>query len=329
MIKTAAYCEKRPENRVVCHLCPFNCRLRDEQKGICKSRFNRGGELVTDNYGELVTLAVDPIEKKPLYHFYPGTDILSTGPNSCNFQCLHCQNWTISQRKTSTFYVAPEKLVETALSHDSIGVAYTYTEPLMWYEYIMDTAPLLRQEGLKTVLVSNGFINPEPLEELLPVLDAANIDLKSMRPEFYRKICKGKLQPVLDNIRRMAESNMHIEITNLVIPGKNDSEEELTELVDFIASVSDMIPLHFSAYFPNYQMNTQATPSDTLLKARDIARRKLKYVFLGNVALSDGSNSYCPECGHLLVRRSGYHTSIEGVQGGQCQKCGYETGIVQ
>jgi pyruvate formate lyase activating enzyme len=329
MIKTAAYYEKRPDNRVICHLCPFNCRLRVDQQGICKSRFNREGELVTDNYGELVTLAVDPIEKKPLYHFYPGTDILSTGPNSCNFKCLNCQNWTISQKKTSTFYVAPEKLVETALNQDSLGVAFTYTEPLMWFEYIRDAAPLLRQEGLKTVLVSNGYISPEPLEELLPVVDAANIDLKSMSPEFYRKICKGKLQPVLDNIKRMAASDMHLEITNLVIPGKNDSEEELTELVSFVASLSDRIPLHFSAYFPNYLMDTSATTPDILLKARDIARRKLKYVFLGNVALPEGSNSYCPECGHLLIKRSGYRTSVEGVENGHCRKCGCETGIVQ
>ncbi len=329
MIKITAYYEKRPDNRVICHLCPFNCRLKENQQGICKSRYNRGGELVTDNYGELVTLAVDPIEKKPLYHFYPGTNILSTGPNSCNFQCKNCQNWTISQKKTETFYVSPEKLLETAKNHNSLGVAFTYTEPLMWFEYIMDCAPLLREAGLKSVLVSNGFINPEPLDELLPFIDAANIDLKSMRPEFYRKICKGKLEPVLDNLRTIASSRTHLEITNLIIPGLNDSETDISDLVEFVASLSDMIPLHFSAYFPNYQMKTIATPPETLLRALEIARRRLKYVYLGNVALRDITNTRCPQCGLLLVRRSGYHTTIIGLEKGLCRQCGYDTGIVQ
>jgi len=329
MIKKAAYYEKIEDDIVICQLCPFHCRLSPDKKGICKSRFNREGELVTDNYGELVTLAVDPIEKKPLYHFHPSKDILSTGPNSCNFKCQHCQNWSISQKRTRTFFVPPETLVETALNYHSIGVAFTYTEPLMWFEYIMDVAPLLRAENLKVVLVTNGYIDPEPLEELIPLVDAANVDLKSMNPDFYRKICKGKLEPVLENIKRLAESKVHLELTNLIIPGKNDSESELKELVDFIAGLSDMIPVHFSAYYPNYKMEVEATPPDILFKVREMARMRLKYVFLGNIAAPGGSDSHCPSCGHLLIERKGYHTRVLGVEAGICAKCGFKTGIIQ
>ena len=329
MIKKAAWYEKLDGDKVICRLCPFDCRLTPDKKGICKSRYNRDGELVTDNYGELVTLAVDPVEKKPLYHFYPGTDILSTGPNSCNFQCKHCQNWTISQQKTSTRFVSPDKLVEAALNYRSVGVAFTYTEPLMWFEYIRDVAPLLREENLKVVLVTNGFINPEPLEELIPLVDAANVDLKSMNPDFYRRICKGKLAPVLDNIRRLAESKVHLELTNLIIPGLNDSEKELEELVAFVAGLSDMIPVHFSAYYPSYQMEVERTSPAILFKAREKARMKLKYVFLGNIAASDGANSYCPSCGRLLIERKGYHTVVSGVKEGLCTGCGFKTEIKQ
>ncbi|MFZ5980274.1 MAG: AmmeMemoRadiSam system radical SAM enzyme [Candidatus Zixiibacteriota bacterium] len=329
MIKKAAYFERVGEDKVICRLCPFHCRLTPDKKGICKSRYNRDGELVTDNYGELVTLAVDPIEKKPLYHFYPGTNILSTGPNSCNFHCQFCQNWSISQNKTGTQFVSPETLVETALSHNSIGVAFTYTEPLMWFEYIMDVAPLLREKNLKVVLVTNGFIDPEPLEELVPLVDAANVDLKSMNPVFYRKICKGKLEPILKNIERLAASKVHLELTNLLIPGLNDSVEEVGKLADFVAGLSDMIPLHFSAYHPDYKMEIRATSPHTLFKARERARMRLKYVFLGNIGTSDGSNSICPSCGHLLVERKGYQTVVSGVKNGLCVNCGFVTGIKQ
>ncbi len=327
MIKPAAYFEKLNGGRVVCRLCPAECQLAEGQRGICRSRFNQNGELVTDNYGELVTLAVDPIEKKPLYHFYPGSQILSTGPNCCNLGCLHCQNWTISQEKTRTVYFPPERLVEAARGHQSIGVAYTYTEPLVWFEYIMDTAPLLRQAGLKVVLVTNGYINPAPLEELLPHVDAMNIDLKAMRPEFYSKICKGKLAPVLDNIRRVADSPVHLEITNLIIPGENDSEQDLLALIDFVASLSDMIPVHFSAYRPDYKLDNEPTPPKTLLHARELAIKKLKYVYLGNVLLPEGTDTVCPQCGALLVSRNGYRTSVVGLRGHHCARCGFDSGI--
>ncbi len=329
MIKPAAYWKELGDGKVLCTLCPAGCLLTTGKAGICRSRFNQDGKLVTDNYGELVSLAMDPIEKKPLYHFHPGTEILSTGPNSCNFACVNCQNWTISQKKTKTMYFPPERLVETALQYRSLGVAFTYTEPMVWFEYIMDTAPLLREKGLKTVLVSNGYINPEPLEELLQVIDAINIDLKSIRPDFYKKICKAKLEPVLATIQRVAHSPVHLEITNLLIPTLNDSDKDIEKLTDFIASLSPLIPLHISAYRPDYKLDIPATPVETMLRAYRIASKKLKYVFLGNVLLEGYADSRCPQCGSTLVKRTGYYTSVQGVREGRCLSCGFETGIVQ
>ncbi|HUV30125.1 MAG TPA: AmmeMemoRadiSam system radical SAM enzyme [Acidobacteriota bacterium] len=327
MLKAAAYFDKLDDGKVMCRLCPADCRLSEGQRGICRSRFNQGGELVTDNYGELVTLAVDPIEKKPLYHFYPGSMILSTGPNCCNLGCMHCQNWTISQKAAATVYFSPDRLLETTLSHDSIGVAFTYTEPMVWFEYLLDTAPLLRDEGLKVVLVTNGYINPEPLQELLPLVDAMNIDLKSMRERFYRHICKGRLAPVLENIRRVAQSGTHLEITNLIIPGENDSQEDLTDLIEFVASISDMIPVHFSAYRPDYKLDHASTPPETLLRAAKLAASRLKYVYLGNVWLREGTDTVCPQCGSLLVERSGFRATVIGLRGSRCAACNFDTGI--
>lgn len=329
MIRPAAYGETLEDGKVACHLCPAECRLNEGKAGICGCRFNKGGELVTENYGELVTIGVDPIEKKPLYHFYPAKDILSTGANGCNFGCLHCQNWAISQKKVPTRQCTPEQLVDAALESDSIGVAFTYTEPMIWYEYIMDCAPLLRQAGLKVVLVSNGYINAEPLKRLLPVIDAVNIDLKGMRPEFYRTVCRGRLEPILDNIRSIAESEVHLEVTNLIIPGKNDSDDDINMLVDYLASVSELIPLHLSAYRPDYKMKIEATTTATLLQARQIAMAKLKYVYLGNVSLSEGSDTHCPQCAGLLIGRNGYVAVVEGLSAGNCLQCGFATGIIQ
>ncbi|NOY87969.1 MAG: AmmeMemoRadiSam system radical SAM enzyme [FCB group bacterium] len=329
MIKPAKYFEKLENDMVICHLCPAECRLTPGKTGICGSRFNEKGQLVTDNYGELVTIAIDPIEKKPLYHFYPGREILSTGPNGCNFACINCQNWEISQKNVKTIYTSPEQLVATAVQQQSIGVAFTYTEPMIWFEYIMDVAPLLRKNGLKVVLISNGYINPQPLDELLPYIDAINVDLKAISSEFYKKVCKAKLEPVLNNIRTIAKSEAHLELTNLIIPTKNDSDEDLTALVDFVASLSPFIPLHFSAYYPNYKLDIPATPKETLLKAKEIAQKKLKYVYLGNIFTTDGANTYCPQCGRLLIKRTGYHISVEGLTGSYCKNCHYDTQIIQ
>ena len=328
MIRTASYFKKTDGNSVQCQLCPADCLLSEGKTGICGSRFNRGGELMTDNYGELVTFAVDPIEKKPLYHFYPSSDILSTGANGCNFGCLNCQNWTISQQKVKTITVTPEQLVELAKQHKTIGVAFTYTEPMIWFEYIMDCAPLLHEAGLKVVLVSNGYVNSEPLEELLVYIDAINIDLKSIRSDFYKEMCKGKLEPVLKNIKTIAESKTHLELTNLIIPGKNDSNEDLSEWVDFVASVSDKIPVHFSAYHPDYKLDIPATPLKTMLRAVEIAQKQLSYVYVGNIIVENGAHTYCPQCNNLLIRRTGYQTEIVALENSVCTQCNFDTGII-
>jgi len=328
MMHDADWGEDIGGGEVQCLLCPANCKLTEGKRGICRSRYNHQGRLVTNNYGELVTLAVDPIEKKPLYHFYPTSRILSTGPNCCNLGCLNCQNWGISQQESRTTYMSPEDLVAAAVAQDSIGVAFTYTEPTMWYEYIMDVAPLLRAQGLKLVLVTNGYINSEPLAELLPLVDAANVDLKSMKEKFYKRVCKGRLQPVLDTIRAFSRSEAHLEITNLVIPGHNDADEDVTELVKFVAGLDKGIPLHFSAFHPDNKMMTEPTPVKTLERAYGLAKKRLDFVFVGNVQLAGHSNTVCPGCGELLIRRSWYKTDTIGLDGASCSACGFETQIV-
>lgn len=329
MIKSAAYSEKVGEDKVKCNLCPAECLLDEGQRGICQCRFNQNGELITDNYGELVTLAIDPIEKKPLYHFYPASEILSTGPNGCNLKCINCQNWTISQKKVETRFLSPEALVYEAKRSNTIGIAFTYTEPVIWYEYIMDTAFLLKNEGLKTVLVSNGYINPKPLGDLLEYVDAVNVDLKGICHDFYKKVCKGKLDPVLNTIKKIAESKTHLEITNLIIPTLNDSEEDMINLFDFVASVSEMIPLHLSAYHPDHKLDIPRTPIATLLRARELAQERIKYVYVGNVSLHEASDTFCPNCNNKLIERNGFSTRILGMNNTKCGACEVETGIIR
>ncbi|MBN2227056.1 MAG: AmmeMemoRadiSam system radical SAM enzyme [candidate division Zixibacteria bacterium] len=327
MIIPAAYSEKLADGKVRCWLCPAECLLTEGKVGICRTRFNRGGTLVTENYGELVTGAYDPIEKKPLYHFHPGSVIFSTGANGCNFKCANCQNWDISQTKVPTRYVEPDELVELAAGRNSIGIAYTYSEPLIWFEYIRAAGRLIHEAGLKNVLVSNGYINPEPLEELLPIIDAANIDLKAMNEDFYKRICKGKQAPVVHTISRLYEYGTHIEVTNLVIPGRNDTSDDFERLTDFIAGLSPRIPLHFSAYYPTYRMTNPPTPLETLESAYEIAKKKLDYVFLGNVHLTDKADTRCPSCGAVVISRRGYRINPAGLRNGICIACGYDTGI--
>ncbi len=328
MIIKASHYEKLDDNKVKCHLCPAECLLTEGKIGICGSRFNRNGKLMTDNFGELVTACYDPIEKKPLFHFYPGSTIFSTGANGCNFSCDNCQNWEISQTKVSTHYVSVTGLVDLAKQNNSIGVAFTYTEPLIWFEYIMQAGRLIREAGMKNVLVTNGYINPGPLEEILPLIDAANIDLKGMKPQFYRTVCKGQLEPVLANIRRFFEAGVHIELTNLVIPSLNDSDSDFENLTDFVAGVSRKIPLHFSAYYPTYKMKNPPTPVETLLRGYEIASQKLDYVYLGNVRLDDRADTFCPSCKTRLIHRQGYSTQVLALKDQKCVTCGYDTGII-
>ncbi len=324
----ALYYEKLEDGRVHCLLCPQDCRIAEGKRGVCGVRSNSGGILYSEIYNRAMARGMDPIEKKPLYHFHPGAMIYSLGTRGCNQSCQFCQNWHMLQSGAHTFEITARQAVDEALSHASEGIAYTYNEPTIWYEFVLDCSRLAREEGLANVLVTNGSINPEPFAQLAPFVDAMNIDVKSMEPDFYRKICSSKLEPVLATCRAAKEAGIHVEITNLVIPTLNDTGELFGELVDFVAELGPEVPLHFSAYFPNYKMTIEPTPLSSLLRAREIAAQQLYYVYLGNVAAREGSNTYCPQCGNLLISRRGYGTSIEGIRDGDCDNCGRKVDVV-
>lgn len=283
-MKEALYYEKLDKERVQCHLCPYDCMISAGGKGACGVRINKGGILYTEVYGKTTGTSLDPIEKKPLYRYHPGEHILSLGTRGCNFHCDFCQNWHISQEVDApTKDINSEEVISQAKEHGSFGIAYTYNEPFIWYEFVLDTAKLAKKEGLENVLVTNGYVNMEPLEGILPYINAMNIDLKSFDDVFYAKVCKGRLKPVLDVIKRSAKS-CHIELTNLIIPTLNDSEANIRKMVDWIyTNLGSDVPLHLSRYFPCYNMTIPPTPVETLKKAERIAKEKLKYVYLGNI----------------------------------------------
>ena len=283
------YYKKSDDGRIECQLCPHHCRMADGKTGLCRSRKNKGGVLVSEVYGKPCSLAIDPIEKKPLYHFHPGTTCLSMACTGCNFRCLNCQNYEISQVQPSEvdhYDLSPEAVVVLCLKHHCPGIAYTYTEPLTYLEYITDTARLAHKAGLWNILVTAGYVCQEPLNDLLPHLDAANIDLKSFSDDIYMKVSGGHLQPVLDTILAMHGAGVWIELTNLIIPGVNDDRQMIRKMCRWIAAngLSDN-PLHFSRFFPKYKMrNIPPTPLQTLKEAEQIALEEgIKYVFLGNV----------------------------------------------
>lgn len=318
-MQKAMYYQKREEDGVQCLLCPHLCFISNGKTGSCRQRKNIDGTLFSLNYGKTISLSLDPMEKKPLYHFLPGKVILSLGPNSCNLSCAFCQNFSSSQFSAPTRPIDAAQIIELCHKHGSKAVAFTYTEPFTWYEFIIDTAKELKAEKLKIVLVTNGFINREPLQELLPYIDAMNIDLKSMDNEFYKNKCGGKLEPVLDTIRSVW-GNCHLEITNLLITDFNDNNEQIFQLVDFIASISSEIPLHFSRYFPNYKLNKPPTPLERMQQAKLIAQEKLYYVYLGNMITDN--KTLCPKCGETLIdRRYEFNCRIEN---GRCFHCGKE-----
>jgi len=283
----AQYYNKLENNTVRCVLCPHNCRIRNGEWGICSVRRNIDGDLYAESYGQISSIALDPIEKKPLYHFHPGSYILSVGSYGCNLRCLFCQNYSISMEAPNTVYISPENLIYKAFElkkSDNIGLAYTYNEPLINYEYVLDCCKLAKAKNLKNILVTNGYIREEPFKEILPYIDAMNIDLKSFYNDFYRKICGGKSDFVKNTIYTAATSGCHVEITTLIIPGLNDTEKEMEELSSWIADISSDIPLHLSRFFPRYKLtDKEFTPRATLDKLAQIAGKHLKYVHLGNV----------------------------------------------
>lgn len=319
-LKEAMFYTVEGEN-VRCTLCPHFCNLRDEQVGRCGVRQNIGGKLYSLNYERVTAYNYDPIEKKPLYHFYPGNTIFSFGSYGCNLGCDFCQNWQIVTDHNSFVKATTDDIISLAKVKGSIGIAYTYNEPTVFYEFVLDTAKRAKEEGLLNVLVTNGYMNREPLEQLLQYIDAMNIDLKSFTNEFYRTICKGTLEPVLETIM-LAAKKTHVEITTLVIDSRNSSSKEMEELSGFIASVDPGIPLHLSRYYPNYRMKDPPTSIDTLTELKKVAEKKLRHVYIGNVLGAD-NDTYCPNCRKRLISRYS-KTQIEGMEEGHCSQCGYK-----
>lgn len=331
MTRPALYWEKAGE-RAVCTLCPKLCARREGQAGFCRARRNMGGEFVTVTYGAVSSVALDPIEKKPLYHFHPGTSILSLGTVGCNLKCRFCQNWAISQGDAPTRYIPPEEAVRLALAHkatgNSVGIAYTYSEPLVWYEYVLDTSRLAKERGLANVLVTNGVINEKPLLSLLPFIDAMNIDVKATTDDFYRKVCGGNLDPVLRSAE-LAGGACHVEITHLLIPTLNDSPESISRLAGWVADkLGPHTPLHLSRYHPDYKMDLPPTPIETLQAAKEIASQKLPYVYLGNVASGYGSDTFCHNCRGLVIERHAYLVRSQLSPDASCPHCGARLPIV-
>lgn len=329
--RIAEFYELLEDRDIKCLLCPRSCVIKPGRAGVCRVRENRDGTLMARNYRAVTSYGMDPIEKKPLYHFYPGTQIFSLGTVGCNLHCQFCQNWSIAHGDPQSLDISPEAAVEIMVRESArsqcVGIAYTYSEPTVWYEYVMETSELAREQGFKNVLVTNGYIQEEPLRRLLPLVDAMNIDVKGFAEEFYRRWCKGGLAPVMRTVETAADC-CHVELTNLIIPGLNDSRDEITALADWVKSINPDIPLHLSRYFPNYQMDLPPTPVETLEMAYDIARERLHYVYLGNVAGSDRSDTICPSCEQRLIRRRGYQVSLVGLDGSRCSKCGEEIPIV-
>jgi len=278
----ARYYSKIEESKVHCSLCPHNCVIKPETTGACRARKNIGGELFSLNYGKITSLALDPIEKKPLNRFHPGSKILSTGTFGCNLKCSFCQNWTIAHEDAETLEITPKALVQKALSlktMGNIGIAYTYNEPSIWYEFVFDACQLAKKEGLLNVLVTNGFISHKPLLDILPYVDAMNIDVKAFTSGFYKDICSAVLANVMESVE-LASKHCHVEVTTLVIPGLNDSTHEIEELSKWLSSISPDIPLHLTRFYPNYKMSyINPTPIDTLISLKNIAEKYLKYVY--------------------------------------------------
>lgn len=328
-LKRAEYWSESDGGRVVCRLCPHHCHIKEGQAGICKVRAVHGGELKAVGYGLISSAHIDPIEKKPLYHFHPGAPIFSLGGWGCNFGCRFCQNWTISQRvEAEGIPHLPGEMMQSVRQSGCTLVAYTYNEPLVGFEYVRDCSRLARAAGFKNVLVTNGYVEEAPAAELLPLIDALNVDIKSMKDEFYRRQCHGTLAPVLRFCRQAVKAGCHLEVTNLLIPSLNDGDAEIEELAVWIKDqLGPLIPLHLSAYHPDYKARAEATPESTLKRARQIAGRHLAYVYLGNVRSHEGQHTLCPGCGNRLVLREGYATQWVGIERGACARCGRKVDI--
>ena len=312
---------------VQCELCPKGCVIEPGQSGECRIRVNLDGKLLAVTYGHPCSVHVDPVEKKPLFHFLPGTGILSIATVGCNLHCKNCQNWEISQENPENLRahsVLPGDLPTLAKRYGCLSVAYTYTEPIVYYEYTLDSCIKAHEAGLKNVLVTAGYANPKPWEALCAHVDAANIDLKALSDTFYRDICGASLAPVQHALVAAKSMGVMVEVTNLVIPTLNDSDEDLAKLCRWVAeNLGRETPLHFARFFPHYRMkHLPPTPPKTLERARDAARAEgLEYVYMGNILMADAENTFCPSCGKLLVERVGYNVMQNHVAAGRCSEC--------
>lgn len=326
--RDASYWNKQG-SKVFCRLCPHECLISDGQYGLCNARRNLDGALVSESYGMISSLNIDPVEKKPLYHFYPGNKTLSFGSFGCNLKCGFCQNYGISAvTPEGKIRLSPDDAAYFAAEKNIRLISYTYNEPLINYEWVGEMSALARKKSMQNILVTNGYINEEPLKRLADFIDAANIDLKAYSDKFYIENCGGTLSPVLQSIKILHAAKVHIEITNLIIDGKNSQEAEFAELVDFIASVSDEIPLHLSKYFPSYKFTLPPTKETTLLNLHGIAKKKLKYVYLGNTDSPQHEATYCKNCSFCLIERKGYDIKLNCKNPRICPECAVRNNII-
>jgi len=318
---------KSSDEKLECLLCPHYCRLENGRTGICGVRKNTGEKIELTTYGVLSGFALDPIEKKPLYHFFPGYNILSIGSFGCNLRCDFCQNYHISQKipKSLVPGMTLKKIIaESADAENNIGLAFTYNEPLIWFEFMRDAANLVKEKGLHTVMVSNGYVNKNPLKEITEFIDAFNIDLKAFNDAFYRKLTGAELEPVKQSLKQISNSGKHLEITTLIIPGQNDDEKEMARETEWIAAeLGKDVPLHLSRYFPTYKRDTPATADGSLKRLFEIASEKLDYVYIGNSQAEPKQNTFCSVCGALITVRTGYETKTRNLnKDGKCTSCG-------
>lgn len=325
--KKEAMFYKKISDKVQCVLCPWNCMIAEGKRGVCRDRMNIKGKLYSLVYGKVCTAHLDPIEKKPLFHFLPGSKTCSIATSGCNFHCLNCQNHKISQampEQVPAIRMMPEEIVKAAIQNKCGSIAYTYTEPTVFYEYMYDTAKLAKTKGLRNVMVSNGYINQAPLKKLCKHLDAANIDLKVFNSEKYLRLCGGRLEPVLETILALKKQKIWIEITNLVIPGWSDDCGEIKIMCEWLVKNGlEGVPLHFSRFTPLYKLsNLCVTQVETLENARAIAGKAgMKYVYIGNVHGSEGENTHCPKCSEIVIKRLGFNADTSALAKGRCRFC--------
>jgi pyruvate formate lyase activating enzyme len=323
----ARYYKKLKEGGIECGICPRHCRVTDLERGYCGARENRSDVYYTLVYGLPCALNIDPIEKKPLFHFYPGTTALSLATAGCNVNCKFCQNWEISQSRpeqTDNLNLPPKELVALCVSRNVPTIAYTYSEPVIFYEYMYDTAELGHKKSIKSVMITGGYIEERPLDDLMPHLDAIKVDLKAIREKYYREVVRGELKPILDRLVQIKKAGMWLEIVYLVVPTLNDTEEEFRELAQWVkTNLGVDTPVHFTRFHPQYLLkNLPMTPQKTLETAHAVARAEgLEFVYLGNVPGHPAESTYCPSCGEVLIQRRGYRIYQYNLQGNRCGKC--------